>query len=111
MGRPITQCFSRTVIQFIHGMLDFLVGDSRKIPVFRGAMHWWSITLLTNTAAQSDPISVPKTEFLLWYPGPESIQLIMQTLGCTDLCGSLWFTLRSRIGLIGRWGQDKSSPR
>ena len=36
---------------------------------------------------------------------------IIQTLGCTDRCGSLSFTLHSGIGLIGRCGKNKISPR
>ena len=50
MGRPITQCFSRTVIQFIHGMLDFLVGDSRKIPVFREVLANKTIGIFVHAA-------------------------------------------------------------
>ena len=38
-------------------------------------------------------------------------KLIIQTLGCTDLCGSLSFALCSEIGLIWRCGKDKISPR
>ncbi len=35
---------------------------------------------------------------------------IIQTIGCNDLCGSLWFALRSAIGAIWRCGKDKVSP-
>jgi hypothetical protein len=31
---------------------------------------------------------------------------MIQTLGCTDLCGSLLFALRSGIGLIFSAGRD-----
>ena len=38
------------MVEFIHGMLDFIVGDGRKVPVFREVLANEAIGILVHTA-------------------------------------------------------------
>ena len=40
MGCPKAQTLSRTVIEFIHNLLEFSVGDASQTPVLRGVLPY-----------------------------------------------------------------------
>lgn len=50
MERPEAERLSRTVIEFIHGLIDFLLGHCGQVPVFREVLPDEAIGIFVQSA-------------------------------------------------------------